>query len=149
MVRDGIESGLALQGGKDEGLLLKFVTSFSFTEQRIGHLETITHRKDLSLNEIANSLRELSENESDGDVLSCSNLDSDDDILLHESDCDESDESADEIDNIPVNPNIYVTRNGTEWILHHSNFPGRFATQNALRQSSGPTSFRKHNTNVS
>ncbi|GFV80973.1 hypothetical protein TNCV_2269571 [Trichonephila clavipes] len=50
-------------------------------------------------------------------------------------------------DNCPVNPNTYVARDGIEWIPHNSNVPGRFATRNVLRQSSGPTSFAKHNIN--
>ncbi|GFX60778.1 hypothetical protein TNCV_4977541 [Trichonephila clavipes] len=41
-------------------------------------------------------------------------LDSDDDICLFESDCEESEEGADEIDNIPVNPDTYGARDGTE-----------------------------------
>ncbi|GFW89901.1 hypothetical protein TNCV_2979971 [Trichonephila clavipes] len=49
----------------------------------------------------------FSENESDDGELSCSNLDSEEDIRLSESDCEESEESADIIDNIPVNPDIY------------------------------------------
>ncbi|GFW05024.1 hypothetical protein TNCV_598181 [Trichonephila clavipes] len=39
---------------------------------------------------------------------SCSNLDSDEDMRLSENDCEESTESVDVIDNIPVNPDIYV-----------------------------------------
>ncbi|GFV67036.1 uncharacterized protein TNCV_357211 [Trichonephila clavipes] len=70
------------------------------------HPETMIRRKCLSPDEIANLLRELSENESDGGELSCSNLDSDEDIRLSESDCEESGESADEIENIPVNRDI-------------------------------------------
>ncbi|GFX74957.1 uncharacterized protein TNCV_1845291 [Trichonephila clavipes] len=58
------------------------------------------------------------------------NKESDEDIRLSES---ESKESADEIDNISVNTDIYVTRNGTEWIPHNSNVPGRFATPNVLQ----------------
>ncbi|GFU64921.1 uncharacterized protein TNCV_785721 [Trichonephila clavipes] len=76
----------------------------------------MTRKKDLSPDEIAYLFRELSENESDGGELSCSNLDSDEDIRLSESDREESQESADEILNILVNPNIIVTRDGTEWI---------------------------------
>ncbi|GFW37234.1 hypothetical protein TNCV_5021321 [Trichonephila clavipes] len=52
--------------------------------------------------------------------------DSDEDIRLSESDCEESEESADVIDNIPVNPNVYVARDGNEWIPYNSNVPGRF-----------------------
>ncbi|GFU93387.1 uncharacterized protein TNCV_1861171 [Trichonephila clavipes] len=70
----------------------------------------ITRRKGLIPDEIANLLRELSENESDDGELSCSNLYSDEDIRLIESDYEEFEESADEIDNIPVNPDIYVVR---------------------------------------
>ncbi|GFY14278.1 uncharacterized protein TNCV_3614661 [Trichonephila clavipes] len=88
-------------------------------------------RKDLSSNEIANLLREVSENKSEGGELSCSNLDSDEVIRLSESDCEESKESADIIDNIPINPVIYVAREGSEWIPHNSNVPGRFVTRNA------------------
>ncbi|PRD28571.1 UNVERIFIED_CONTAM: hypothetical protein NCL1_31959 [Trichonephila clavipes] len=71
-------------------------------------------RKCLTPDEIANFLRELSENESDGGQLSYSNLDSDEDIRLNENDCEESEGSADVIDNIPVNPDIYFTRDDTE-----------------------------------
>ncbi|GFW08618.1 histone-lysine N-methyltransferase SETMAR [Trichonephila clavipes] len=42
--------------------------------------------------------------------LSCSYFDSDEDIRLSESDYEEFEESADKIDNIPVNPDIYVER---------------------------------------
>ncbi|PRD30374.1 UNVERIFIED_CONTAM: hypothetical protein NCL1_26588 [Trichonephila clavipes] len=70
----------------------------------------MTHRKDLIPDVIANLLQELSENESDGGELSCSNLDSDEDIELNESDYEESEESADEIDSIPANKDIYVVR---------------------------------------
>ncbi|GFV87019.1 uncharacterized protein TNCV_5112371 [Trichonephila clavipes] len=78
------------------------------------HPEAMTRTKGLSPNEIANLLREFSEKESDGAALFRSYLDSDEDIRLSESDCEESEESADEIDDIPVNPDIYVIRNGTE-----------------------------------
>ncbi|GFW32462.1 uncharacterized protein TNCV_676211 [Trichonephila clavipes] len=71
--------------------------------------------------------------------------DSDEDIRLNESDCEESEESADITDNSPANPDIYVARDVTEWIPHNSNVPGRFATPNALQQSSGSTIFAKHN----
>ncbi|GFV79520.1 histone-lysine N-methyltransferase SETMAR [Trichonephila clavipes] len=43
-------------------------------------------------------------------------VDSDEDIRLDESDCEESEESADVIDNIPVNPDIYLARDDTEYI---------------------------------
>ncbi|GFX06205.1 hypothetical protein TNCV_642511 [Trichonephila clavipes] len=58
-------------------------------------------------------------------------------IRLNVSDCEEYEESADEIDNIPVNPYIYVARDGSKWILNSSNVLERFVTQNVLRQSSG------------
>ncbi|GFT16488.1 uncharacterized protein TNCV_281251 [Trichonephila clavipes] len=77
-------------------------------------------------------------------LLSCYNLNSDEDARLSESDSEESEESADVIDNIPVNPAIYVARDATEWISHNSNVPGRFATRYVLRPSSGPTSFAKY-----
>ncbi|GFV59509.1 uncharacterized protein TNCV_4791271 [Trichonephila clavipes] len=78
-----------------------------------------------------------------------SNLDSDEDIRLSERDCEESNEKTDIIDYIPVNPDIYIAKDGTEWILHNSNVPGRSPIRNVLRQSSSPTSFMKHNVNVS
>ncbi|GFY17805.1 uncharacterized protein TNCV_1075401 [Trichonephila clavipes] len=62
---------------------------------------------------------------------------SDEGLRLNESDYEESEESADVIDNIPVNPDMYVTGDSTEWIPHNSNDPGRFVTQKVLRQSSG------------
>ncbi|GFX37732.1 uncharacterized protein TNCV_3115831 [Trichonephila clavipes] len=73
---------------------------------------------------------------------------SDGGIRFSESDC-ESEERADEIDNIPVNPYIYVARDGTEWKPHNNDLPDRFATRNVLRQSRGPTNFAKHYVNVS
>ncbi|PRD21702.1 UNVERIFIED_CONTAM: hypothetical protein NCL1_51054 [Trichonephila clavipes] len=73
---------------------------------------------------------------------------SDEDIRLNESNCEESEESADVIDIIPINPDIYASRDGTEWIPHNSNVPGRFVTRNVLRQRSVQTSFAKHNVNV-
>ncbi|GFW98235.1 uncharacterized protein TNCV_331871 [Trichonephila clavipes] len=39
----------------------------------------------------------------------------------------ENEESADVIDNIPVYPDMYVARDGTEWIPHNNNVPSRFA----------------------
>ncbi|GFW33304.1 uncharacterized protein TNCV_2859811 [Trichonephila clavipes] len=75
-----------------------------------------TRRKGLRPDEIANLLRELFENESESGELSCCNLDSDEVIRLSESDCEESEKSVDVIDNIPVNPDIQVARNGTECI---------------------------------
>ncbi|GFW17863.1 uncharacterized protein TNCV_1134631 [Trichonephila clavipes] len=65
-------------------------------------------RKGLGPDGIANLSRELSENDSDGGGLSYSDLDSDEDIRLNERECKESEERADVIDNIPVNPDIYV-----------------------------------------
>ncbi|GFT30949.1 uncharacterized protein TNCV_1683231 [Trichonephila clavipes] len=66
-------------------------------------------RKCISPDEMANLLREISENESDGGELCCSNLDSDKDIRFRESDYEESKESGYEINNIPVNPDIYMS----------------------------------------
>ncbi|GFU68316.1 hypothetical protein TNCV_834431 [Trichonephila clavipes] len=103
----------------------------------------MARRKDLSLDKIAYLLREISENKSDGGERSCSNLDSDEKIKLSESDCEESEEKEDIIVNIPVKPDIYIVRNVKEWAPQNSYFPGRFATRNVLRQSSGPTSFAK------
>ncbi|GFT25382.1 hypothetical protein TNCV_182131 [Trichonephila clavipes] len=54
--------------------------------------------------------------------------DSDEDIRLSESDRKESEESADDIDNIPVNPDFHVVRDGTERTPPISNVPGRFET---------------------
>ncbi|GFT11696.1 hypothetical protein TNCV_264831 [Trichonephila clavipes] len=71
---------------------------------------------DLNPDGIANLLQELSENELDNGELcvcvcvSCSTLDSDEGIRLNESDCEESEESADVFNNIPVNPDIYVSK---------------------------------------
>ncbi|GFU56498.1 uncharacterized protein TNCV_1137251 [Trichonephila clavipes] len=104
----------------------------------------MTHRKGQSSDEIDNLLRELSENESDSGELSCSNSDFYENIRLSESDCEESEEIADEIDNIPVNSDINVARDDTEWIPHNSNVPGRFAARNVLHQSSSPQSFAKY-----
>ncbi|GFW84909.1 hypothetical protein TNCV_681971 [Trichonephila clavipes] len=50
-------------------------------------------------------------------------VDSDEDIRLNETYCEESEESADVIDNIPVNLDIYVASYGIEWIPHNSNVP--------------------------
>ncbi|GFW80766.1 hypothetical protein TNCV_348691 [Trichonephila clavipes] len=61
-------------------------------------------------------------------LMSCSNLDSNEDIRMSESDCEESKESVDVIDNIPVRHDI--ARVDTEWISHNSNVPGRFVTRN-------------------
>ncbi|GFV07071.1 hypothetical protein TNCV_4687451 [Trichonephila clavipes] len=74
----------------------------------------MARRKGLSPEKIANVLQELSKNESDGDEVSCSNLDSDEDKRLSESDCEESEESADIIANVPLNTDIYVTGDGKE-----------------------------------
>ncbi|GFT25605.1 hypothetical protein TNCV_1965251 [Trichonephila clavipes] len=66
------------------------------------HPETMNLRKYLSPHEIANLFRELSENDLDGDV----------------------------IDNIPVNPDTYIARDGTDWSPHNSKVPSRFVTRN-------------------
>ncbi|GFW84952.1 uncharacterized protein TNCV_682401 [Trichonephila clavipes] len=76
-----------------------------------------------------------------------SNLDSED-IGLNESNCEESEERADVIDSISVCPDIYVTKDASEWIPHDNNIPDKFATRNVLRQSNDPTSFAKHNVKV-
>ncbi|GFX12544.1 hypothetical protein TNCV_3156651 [Trichonephila clavipes] len=68
---------------------------------------------------------------------------------LSESVYEESDEKTDVINYIPVNPYRYVVRDGTEWILHNSNVPGRFATRNVSGQNSGLPSFKKSNVNIS
>ncbi|GFT75433.1 hypothetical protein TNCV_3394231 [Trichonephila clavipes] len=86
----------------------------------------------LSPEEIANLLQELPEIESDGGGMPCSNLDSDDDIRLSECYSEGSEESADVNDNILIRYGIYVARDGTEWIMHNSNFPDRFTTRNVL-----------------
>ncbi|GFW63262.1 hypothetical protein TNCV_3476781 [Trichonephila clavipes] len=75
--------------------------------------------------------------------------DSDENMRLNESDCEEFVESADEIDNIPVYPDIYATRDVTEWILPNINPSSRFSFRNVLGQSIDPRSFAKHNLNVS
>ncbi|GFU09660.1 hypothetical protein TNCV_5027091 [Trichonephila clavipes] len=46
-------------------------------------------------------------------------VDSDEYIRLRESDCEEPEESANEIDNIPVIPDTYVVSYDTEWIRHN------------------------------
>ncbi|GFX74519.1 hypothetical protein TNCV_3214061 [Trichonephila clavipes] len=56
----------------------------------------------------------LFENKSDGVSCLDSNLDSDEDIMLSENDCEESEENADGIDNIPVNSGIYVSGDITD-----------------------------------
>ncbi|GFX20773.1 hypothetical protein TNCV_78301 [Trichonephila clavipes] len=66
-------------------------------------------------------------------------------MRLSESDCKESEEKTDMIDYISVNHDIYIARDGTECIPHNRNVPSRFENGNVLRQSSGPTSFAKHN----
>ncbi|GFU34809.1 hypothetical protein TNCV_2320031 [Trichonephila clavipes] len=74
------------------------------------HPETMTRRKGLSPDEVAKLLIELTQNVLDGvcvcGELSYSNLDTAEDIRLHEGDCEESEKSADVIDNIPVNQDI-------------------------------------------
>ncbi|GFT57784.1 hypothetical protein TNCV_4865381 [Trichonephila clavipes] len=79
---------------------IKCVFSGNVTTSR--HPETIDRRKGLSPNDIPNLLLEISENESEGGKLFCSNLDSDKDITLSEINCEESEESTEIIDNIPV-----------------------------------------------
>ncbi|GFV41983.1 hypothetical protein TNCV_2751641 [Trichonephila clavipes] len=44
--------------------------------------------------------------------------DSDEDISLNESGCEEFEEGANVIDNIPVNSDVYVSRDGTYWTLY-------------------------------
>ncbi|GFT72277.1 hypothetical protein TNCV_1801511 [Trichonephila clavipes] len=90
-------------------------------------------RKSLSPDEIDNLLQEPSENEPVGGELFSSNLDFDEDIRLSESDYEESEVSADVIDRVPENSDIYVARDGTELIPLNSDVPGRFQTRNALQ----------------
>ncbi|GFT90694.1 hypothetical protein TNCV_4074721 [Trichonephila clavipes] len=61
-------------------------------ETNIKHTKTMTPIKGLSLDEISNLLRDLSENESGGGELSCSNLDSNEEIRMSKSNCEESEE---------------------------------------------------------
>ncbi|GFW82741.1 hypothetical protein TNCV_3493111 [Trichonephila clavipes] len=61
-----------------------------------------------ALNSRRYSTSEISKNESNGGELSCCNLNSDEDISLRESDCEESEERVDIIDNIPC-PHRYLT----------------------------------------
>ncbi|GFY16916.1 hypothetical protein TNCV_3689741 [Trichonephila clavipes] len=68
---------------------------------------------------------------------SCSNLDSDKYIGLAESDCEESEESADVIDNIPVIL-IYRTLG-----MKQNGYRILVMFLEVLRQSSGSTSFAK------
>ncbi|GFV11098.1 uncharacterized protein TNCV_2718421 [Trichonephila clavipes] len=70
--------------------------------------EMMARRKYLSPDEIPNLLRKISENELDGSKLSCSNLDSDQDIRLNENDCEKFKGSAEIIDNILVNSDMYI-----------------------------------------
>ncbi|GFS91932.1 uncharacterized protein TNCV_1931081 [Trichonephila clavipes] len=104
------------------------------------HCETTALRKNLTTNEIANLLRQLSENELAVIYIPMN-------IRLNESDCEEFEVNADVIDNIPVNADIYVTRDDTDWIPHNSNVPGRFTPINVLQPSSIPTRFAKNNVN--
>ncbi|GFW38446.1 hypothetical protein TNCV_1332991 [Trichonephila clavipes] len=90
----------------------------------------------------------LSENKSDGGELSCSNVASDEGQRLSDSHCKESEGSADEIDHIPVNSDIYGARDGTEGIPHSGKVLDRFAIRNVFRQSSSTTNFAEHNVNV-
>ncbi|GFU72545.1 hypothetical protein TNCV_22271 [Trichonephila clavipes] len=68
----------------------------------------------LEANILSGKLQAFSANESGDGELPCSNLDSDEDIRLSESDYEESEESANVIDNIPVNSDIYDSRDGTD-----------------------------------
>ncbi|GFT05597.1 hypothetical protein TNCV_1044661 [Trichonephila clavipes] len=73
----------------------------------------------------------------DDGQLPWSNLDFDGDTLS-ESGCEESEESVNVIDNIPVNPDIYVSKDDTEWIPYNNKAPGRFVTKqwsNKLRET--------------
>ncbi|GFU33425.1 uncharacterized protein TNCV_4362451 [Trichonephila clavipes] len=79
----------------------------------------VNHRKGLSPDEIANLLQKLSENESNGGQLSCSKLDSDEEIRLSESDSEESEESSDTIDNIPLNPGVLPSSGARFLLLFH------------------------------
>ncbi|GFY02754.1 uncharacterized protein TNCV_3506341 [Trichonephila clavipes] len=52
------------------------------------------------------------------------NLDSNEDKGLRESDCKEPEETADEIYNVPVNPDIYAARDDSEWIPYNGSVTG-------------------------
>ncbi|GFV60573.1 hypothetical protein TNCV_3472081 [Trichonephila clavipes] len=56
-------------------------------------------------------------------------------IKLNECDCEESEETADVTDNIPVNSDTYVTRADTEWIPKNSNVLGRFRDSKCLEKN--------------
>ncbi|GFW19046.1 hypothetical protein TNCV_253761 [Trichonephila clavipes] len=77
------------------------------------HFDSMVLRKGLNPEEIAILLLEISEKESDGGELSCSNSDFDEEIRLSECVHEESDESADIIDTIPVKRDIYVAKDHT------------------------------------
>ncbi|GFU37768.1 transposable element Tcb2 transposase [Trichonephila clavipes] len=91
----------------------------------------MARRKDFSPDKIAKLLRGFSESE-----LCGSNLYFDEDIIFSEINCKESDEKTDITDYIPVNPDIYMDKDGTELIPHYSKVPDGCATRNVLRQSS-------------
>ncbi|GFT36191.1 hypothetical protein TNCV_4778271 [Trichonephila clavipes] len=55
----------------------------------------------------------------------------DEDIRLSQSDG-EDEERTNPNDNISVNPGVYVSRDGTEWIQHNGNVPGRFTIGNGF-----------------
>ncbi|GFV32672.1 hypothetical protein TNCV_441641 [Trichonephila clavipes] len=82
--------------------------SFAWDKQLSKHPKMMIRRKDLSPDELANLLPELSENELSDGELSCSHLDFEEYIRLNESDCKKLEESVDEIDSIPVNPDLYI-----------------------------------------
>ncbi|GFT89773.1 uncharacterized protein TNCV_1665441 [Trichonephila clavipes] len=108
------------------------------------HPESVTKRKILSPDEIAYLLREFSENKLDGGELFCCNLDSDEDKRLSETDCEESEESATEIDNIPVNPDVYVTRKGKNAVQDRKKLTPGLTSGHKLLNLINLTSIRSH-----
>lgn len=127
----------------------------------------MARKRGLTPEEIANLLRELSENESEGgdisdsdEDLECVNLDCENDFSS-DSDTDENEESksnntnvnefeddtnANNSDGSSCNAEIFVAPDGTQWKMsENKNNSGRHPKQNILRQESGPTNHAKRN----
>ncbi len=107
----------------------------------------MSRKRGLSPEEIAELLRELSDNESEGGELSEMNEGSDDEIFVPSVSSDSESNEDTEIDN-SHNQQIFVARDGSQWKEYMSvSASGRLSSQNILRENSGPTSYAKRNIN--
>lgn len=107
----------------------------------------MSRKRGLSPEEIAALLRELSDNESEGGELSELDEGSDDEHFVPPASSSSESDEDNAIDN-SHNHEVFTGRDGSQWKEYISvKSSGRYASQNILRENSGPTSYAKRNVN--